>query len=168
MTAIDYMPDPLVVPVTFTVKAGAYEGTATVEGLPSHVGSLLAVTFGKALTERVRQIADKGMSPERDREYTKGQLATAGIAYLQAANAINEIGHDCEAPSPEQVGVDWPDGWDWAMFKPFDSDQSSRVADQLRCLEKAAALILAEHMRVSAEAADEAACAADERRAEGR
>lgn len=89
-------------------------------------------TWRAALTERQRQIDVEGWTSAHDDEHPAGELASAGAAYALAAAAVLASGD----PSPERIqsiAEVWPWGPDW--LKP---------APPQRCLEKAAALILAE------------------------
>lgn len=78
-------------------------------------------------TERYRQIATEGWTPEHDDNHTKAELARAAVNY--AVRAINQIGWPTEGH-----GLAWP--WDKSWWKPSD--------DRIRNLVKAGALIAAE------------------------
>ncbi|NJC38181.1 hypothetical protein GGR60_002735 [Xanthomonas arboricola] len=85
--------------------------------------------------ERVRQIKGEGFSPERDRQYTAGELAQAAACYL---------GWEwTDAPDRDAfLAMEWPVGWAPKWFKPRD-----RCSDLVR----AGALIAAEIDRLLAE-----------------
>lgn len=80
------------------------------------------------VSERTRQILDKGWTPELDDSHTQGLLARAGAAYALMAFAPNK-----------HAGL--PKWWPWAreLWKPTTIR---------RDLVKAAALIIAEIERI--------------------
>ena len=89
------------------------------------------------IDERTRQQDAEGWTPQHDDTHTDGELARAAACYAVAASAqlqgcdSDEI-HDLTVPR-----VDWP--WDEEAFK---------LADPMRNLIKAGALILAEIERL--------------------
>ncbi|MFZ0269901.1 hypothetical protein [Caulobacter sp.] len=156
----------VVIPLEFEVRSGALSlGTASIEGLTLRDATGLAAAVVAGLTERVRQMTVKGMTANADDEYTHGQLAEGAQAYLAAALILN-----APATAGGVMGAisGWPNEWHPDAFRPFDSDGGGRVADQLRCLDKAVAMILAERQRVVRDAQAEQALAAQERRDSGR
>lgn len=154
----------VVLPFEIEIRSGQTSlGVAAIEGLRMADAVALVVATIAAVTERVRQLTDKGMTSAIDALYTNGQLAQGAQAYLDAALALNR------GDRPDDgTAVAWPVGWRTDMFKPWDSDGGGILADQLRCLDKATAMIMAERQRVAAVKADEAACADQERRDSGR
>lgn len=83
------------------------------------------------LQERQRQQLAKGYSPERDKRYIHGDLVQAAICYAEQANG----------GTSSSLAALWP--WPGAPIK----DETP-----LRALEKAAALLIAEHERITATA----------------
>ncbi len=81
------------------------------------------------LMERVRQQTAKGYSPELDKRYVDGELVYAALAY--AGQALPGVPLGLEAL--------WP--WEGA---PMKSDEPGRA------IEKAVALLIAEHERIRA------------------
>ena len=71
--------------------------------------------------ERLRQIREKGYTPDHDDAYTNGELADAAIAYIE----------------PDELALKWP--WAPDTFKP---------EGERRNLERAAALLIAEIERL--------------------
>lgn len=100
------------------------------------VGQILVVdslspAFMDVLTERRRQVAEEGYSPESDAELTDYQLPRAAACYVLAASGV----------ARHKVTLFWPFA------------QPMKVAEQRRRnLIKAAALILAELERLDREA----------------
>lgn len=84
------------------------------------------------LSERQRQIASEGWTPESDDNYLSGELANAAACY-----AMTDPVMDPDRPAP----VDWP--WTASWWKP---------SDRRRDLIKAGALILAEIERIDRKA----------------
>lgn len=89
--------------------------------------------------ERQRQVKDKGHTPERDDQYTSGQLADAASAYAAWAFTLNLPQIECKS-----IPAMWP--WPQETWKP----QSQR-----QMLIKAGALILAEIERLDRQQARE-------------
>jgi hypothetical protein len=85
------------------------------------------------VAERMRQIQEKGWTPEHDDEHDPGELSAAGAAYaLAAADALHPASQgDGDFASVPPTCWCWDLGW-WKPGPPR------------RMLEKAAALILAE------------------------
>lgn len=76
--------------------------------------------------ERERQIAKEGWTPAHDDTHADGEMGMAALSYILAA--------DYRGQNPEEPLTYWP--WDRSYFKP--------VADPVRNLVKAGALIAAE------------------------
>ncbi|WP_198362320.1 hypothetical protein [Halomonas sp. KO116] len=85
----------------------------------------------KALEERQRQINGEGFTAEDDDQYKQGELVQAAVAYALAANTTG-TGVESQAVSH------WPWRADW--WKPS--------SDPRRNIEKAMALLAAEHERL--------------------
>ncbi len=87
--------------------------------------------------ERIRQVTEEGYTAdEDDLNNDPGDMATAGVAYVQ--KAIQQMG----GPEVDDPPWDWP--WEPEYWKPSD--------DPVRNLEKAGALIAAEldkHLRAT-------------------
>lgn len=81
------------------------------------------------LREHQRQRTAKGYSAELDQRYVHGELAQAGLCYVRQAMGDDQY----------SITLDWP----WS---------GANMAEEtpLRALEKAAALLIAEHERLSA------------------
>jgi len=97
---------------------------------------VISASAQACLMEAVRQRSVKGYSPELDRRYVEGELVFAALAYAERA-----------VPG-ESMGLEafWP--WEGA---PMKQDEP------LRAIEKAVGLLIAEHERLSAVQAEEAA-----------
>jgi hypothetical protein len=81
-------------------------------------------------TERLRQVAVEGWSPEHDDEHIHGEIAAAAAAYTMVSD-------------PDGAG-DCADEW-W----PWDSESWKPSVDPLRNLARAGALIAAEYDRIA-------------------
>lgn len=88
--------------------------------------------------ERERQISKEGWTPEHDDTHLDGEMGMAALSYILAA--------DYRGQNPEEPLTYWP--WDHSYFKP--------VADPVRNLVKAGALIAAEIDRLQRAQRDEA------------
>ncbi len=90
--------------------------------------------------ERQRQCSEEGWSTEHDDLHSRGELAKAAEAYLNAMEAVPHEDHNgfCTGvelkPRTKWAPNPWP--WDHAWWKPSD--------DPIRNLVKAGALIAAE------------------------
>lgn len=78
------------------------------------------------MAERSRQIVEEGYTPAHDSRYTRFELSSAAMAYLNASDSA-------------LVEQFWP--WDWKFWKP---------TTHIRNLVKAGALIAAEIDRLQA------------------
>lgn len=92
--------------------------------------------------ERKRQIEQEGWTPEHDAEHTNNELAWAAACY--AAPAALRV--DCVAVRGEGDDV-WPWHYAWDKRRP-----SPTLAERIRELEKAGALVAAEIDRLLARA----------------
>lgn len=89
------------------------------------------------LSERIRQIADKGHHPEHDDEYSDGALVLAAVCYAEEAHC--RINDPERSMSTAKIVPDlWP--WDEEYWNPSDCDRRNLV--------KAVALLLAEIDRI--------------------
>lgn len=90
------------------------------------------------LAERQRQIKLKGYEPERDLRYTNAELARAATSYALQALPFCALGvNDAESALELALSV-----WPWPSVP-------AKQETRLRALEKAAALLIAEHERLS-------------------
>lgn len=92
--------------------------------------SHISQAVNDVLTERIRQVAKEGWTPEHDDEHKDGQLAAAAASYAVASTSPG-VFHQNFPPAL------WP--WNLQWWKP---------GDRRRMLVKAGALILAEIERV--------------------
>lgn len=102
------------------------------------VGDALTAAARDVLAERKRQVSNEGWTPERDDQYTAGDMASAAACYASQGRY--------HYPEPGEPGPNWPWAAEW--WKP---------STYRRNLEKAGALILAEIERL-----DRAAIAAQQ------
>lgn len=98
------------------------------------------------LAERQRQVSVKGYHPQRDQRYVEGELVDAAISYsIQAVASVLLPSTDSDLCRFDQlIETFWP--WPGAPIKK---------EEPLRALEKAAALLIAEHERLSAVEAEQ-------------
>lgn len=87
----------------------------------------------KALEERQRQISEEGFTAERDDQYTKGELSSAGALYAEAAHH-SALDHTVRTKKPYY----WP--WGASSWKPSEDPQRNII--------KAMALLSAEYDRL--------------------
>lgn len=88
--------------------------------------------------ERKRQINEEGWTPDRDAEvHNQGQLGRAAENYVRFA-VEPDIARDYQRKNGHTPGG-WP--WHWSWWKP---SKGNTVADRVRDLTKAGALIAAE------------------------
>jgi len=87
--------------------------------------------------ERQRQIEEEGFGPERDDQYTNGQLAEAAACYA-STDTIYHKRETCVEGDGRLPHVSFGNVWPWrcAWWKPTES--------RVRALQKAGALIAAE------------------------
>lgn len=102
---------------------------------PSHrlLGSLSAL---EVLSERVRQVEEKGFDVAHDQRHTNGELAVAAQCYLDAALQLMS-----DLPLAEVAPTNWP--FSDAEWKPCISSRGNLL--------KAAALIVAQMDRTECE-----------------
>lgn len=89
------------------------------------------------LSERVRQWRDERWTDAHDDRYVNGELVRAAMCYAEAAHTglVRLDASKFHKNPPDQ----WP--WDWKWWKPSNDPQ--------RNLEKAGALLAAEHDRIA-------------------
>lgn len=92
-------------------------------------GDALTAAARDVLAERQRQVSNEGWTPERDDQYTAGDMASAAACYATQGRY--------HYPEPGEPGPNWPWAAEW--WKP---------STYRRNLEKAGALILAEIERL--------------------
>ncbi len=92
-------------------------------------GDALTDAARDVLAERRRQVSNEGWTPERDDQYTAGDMASAAACYATQGRY--------HYPEPGEPGPNWPWAAEW--WKP---------STYRRNLEKAGALILAEIERL--------------------
>lgn len=107
--------------------------------MPSSSASTDAV-----LAERQRQQTTKGYHPELDKRYVRGELVDAAISYaILSLTGTLLPGDDPDHLAPDYIAHLTENFWPWPGA-PMKADTP------LRSLEKAAALLIAEHERLSA------------------
>ena len=112
----------------FDAEWSEHEAFRAAHPAPAHPQIVLTQATLDVMTERRRQIEEKGWTPEHDDEHAGFELARAGACYAEYGNW----------PAHSEVP---PNSWPWpaAWWKP---------SDYRRNLVKAAALILAEIERL--------------------
>jgi len=88
--------------------------------------------------ERERQVQKKGFTPDKDRQYTDGELYRAAICYAAGKMPVfipseEGVGHN-NSPNGDKMVDPWP----------WDAEHDHRSADRVEGLAKAGALIAAE------------------------
>ena len=111
------------------------------EAAKQHIAELesriVTAAAADVLAERQRQVTVEGWTPERDDEYTDGELPRAASCYALMAWREECLSDGEYTASQKAIPYYWP--WDPAWWKPIDP----------RCdLVKAGALILAEIERI--------------------
>jgi len=96
-------------------------------------------------TERMRQVKQKGWTPEHDDEHSDGSLALAAICYAAPIPIFRRRGGETYFMFLDP----WPDSWDASWDKrPFDyrkgEPREPTPMERIRMLVKAGALIAAE------------------------
>jgi hypothetical protein len=104
--------------------------------------------------ERQRQITAEGWTPDHDDEHEDGELAWAAVCYAAPRPVFRTLAHPC---ANEVYADPWPHSWARKWDKrPRTMAATLRpptLAERIRMLEKAGALLAAEIDRLLREAA---------------